>query len=85
MKREYLDTQIDAMRKEVLNFREACSYTGFSKSHLYKLTHKRLIPHYCRNGSKLLFFKREELDDWLLQGKRATIEEIEDETNQIKI
>ena len=50
--------------KSVLTFQEACDYTGFSPSYLYKLTSSKSIPHYKPNG-KMVFFDRLELEAWL--------------------
>ena len=63
-------------QKTVLNFVEVAEYIGFSQSYLYKLTSKSEIPFYCPNG-KQLFFKREEIDSWLLRNRSKTNEEIE--------
>ncbi|AYN69070.1 DNA-binding protein [Euzebyella marina] len=57
------------MEKNILNLKEACHYTGFSKSHLYKLTHYRKIIHYKPNG-KNIFFKKSDLEAYMLRGKR---------------
>ena len=62
--------------KEVLNFNEACQYLELSQSHLYKLTSAGNIPHYKPNGKKL-YFKRTELEAWLLRNRNFTQEEIE--------
>lgn len=62
--------------KEVLNFTEATKYLEVSASHLYKLTSANIIPFYKPNGKKL-YFKREELNDWLLSTRFSTNEEIE--------
>ncbi|MBK6978382.1 MAG: helix-turn-helix domain-containing protein [Cytophagaceae bacterium] len=62
--------------KEVLNFTEATKYLEVSASHLYKLTSANIIPFYKPNGKKL-YFKREELNDWLLSNRFSTKEEIE--------
>ena len=67
-------------RKRVLNFREACSYTGFSKSHLYKLTSQKKIPHYCPGG-KMLFFNLEELEEWLQSGRQSNDDEVKDKAS----
>lgn len=64
--------------KEVLTFEEACSYTGISKSYLYKLTSTGTIPHSKPNG-KMLFFEKEKLVDWLLQNRRKSKQELEAE------
>lgn len=62
--------------KEVLNFNEACQYLELSQSHLYKLTSAGSIPHYKPNGKKL-YFKRSELESWLLRNRNSTQEEID--------
>jgi excisionase family DNA binding protein len=54
------------MEKSFLNFKEAIEFTGLSKSHLYKLTSKGLIPHSKPTG-KLIFFERTKLEEWLRQ------------------
>ena len=62
--------------KEVLTTEEAAKYMGVSKSYLYKLTMKQLIPHYKPMG-KMCYFKRIELESWLQSNRIATEEEIE--------
>lgn len=52
--------------KATLNFREACLYTGLSRSQLYKLTQSNRIPHHKPTG-RMLFFNKQELDEWLCQ------------------
>lgn len=66
--------------KSVLTFGEAATYIGVSKSHLYKLTMERSIPHYKPRG-KMVYFDRAELDDWLLQNRVSTSEELEASAN----
>jgi excisionase family DNA binding protein len=63
-------------QKPVLNFEQTSTYTGLKKSYLYKLTSTGAIPFYKPNG-KLMYFSREELDQWLMQNRRATKQEIE--------
>ena len=62
--------------KNVLCFDDVALLTGFSKSHLYKLTYSHQIPHYKPNG-KQLYFDRKEIEDWMRQNKVATNDEIE--------
>jgi len=64
--------------KEILNFVEACTFLSYSKSYLYKLTHSRRILHYKPNN-KMLYFKRSDLEDWLLRNRVKTADEIEQE------
>ena len=61
--------------KPVLNFKEACEYTGLSKSWMYKLTHRGMIPHYKPDG-KMIYFKTQELENWMLRNKVLSDEEI---------
>jgi excisionase family DNA binding protein len=50
--------------KEVLSFSEAALLLDVSHSHLYKLTSTKQIPHYCPQGKKL-YFERKELIQWM--------------------
>ncbi len=61
--------------KPVLNLEEAVVFTGLSKGHLYRLTSEKQIPYYkkCRK----LYFKKSELEDWLLERRVSTQDEIE--------
>lgn len=61
--------------KSVLDIDEASLLTGFSKGHLYRLTSERQIPHYKKN--RKLYFKKSELEAWLLEDKVMTTEDIE--------
>jgi excisionase family DNA binding protein len=73
---EKLITNQSLLQKTVLNFHEASQFLDVSASHLYKLTSKKEIPHFCPNGKKL-YFKREELDQWLQRNRQASEGEIE--------
>ena len=61
--------------KNVLTLDDTALLTGLSKSHLYRLTCNREIPHYKR--AKMLYFDRKELEDWMKQNRVATRQEIE--------
>jgi len=61
--------------KDVLNSEEAALYMGVSKSYLYKLTMRQTIPHYKPMG-KMCYFKRAELEAWLLRNRIATDDEL---------
>lgn|SRR5690554_4368528 len=62
-------------QKDVLTFEEVCSYTGLSRSDLYKLTCTNKIPH-SKPFGKMLYFDRREINNWLLQNP-TTIDETE--------
>jgi excisionase family DNA binding protein len=63
-------------QKTVLNLEEVATYTGLSKSCLYKKTSTGGIPCYKPNG-KHIYFNKNEIDKWLLSNRKATSEEIE--------
>ncbi|MFT5252081.1 MAG: excisionase family DNA binding protein [Flavobacteriales bacterium] len=73
---ELMLVEQNLLRKDVLNLNEACSYLDLSASHLYKMTSQKLIPHFCPQGKKL-YFKRTELDQWLLRNRQDSTDEIE--------
>lgn len=66
--------------KKVLNLEEAAEYTGISRSYLYKLTSRGIIPHSKPNG-KMIFLSKEKLDDWLLTNRRKSSLDISREAN----
>lgn len=52
--------------KGTLNFKEAREYLDLSNSQLYKLTRNGDIPYYKPTG-KLIYFNKQELDEWVCQ------------------
>lgn len=63
--------------KEAFNVEEAAMFLGLSASSIRHLVWEKDIPHY-KNGSKV-FFKKSELEGWMLRGRIPTTEEIEQE------
>ena len=63
--------------KPILTFDEACLYMGMSKSALYKVTSNKEIPFSKPNG-KMIYFKRTDVDGWLLSNMSATATELAD-------
>ena len=61
--------------KEVLTLDECSTFTGYSKNHLYRLTSQRAIPFYKPMGGTI-YFKKQEVEEWLLQKRQATEAEI---------
>lgn len=49
-------------------------YIGVSESMLYKLTANKEIPHYKPRG-KMIYFAKEELDEWLLQNHELAVDD----------
>lgn len=60
--------------KEWLNRLETQEYLGISKPGLYGLVNRKTIPNTKVNGR--LMFNKTDLDVWLSNGKRLTIDEI---------
>ena len=63
--------------KEAFNVDEAARFIGLSESRVRHLVWKKEIPHYKRGRS--LFFKKSELEEWMLRDRIPTTEEIEQE------
>ena len=61
--------------KNILDLDEAVLFTGFSKGHLYRLTSEKRIPHFKK--SRKLYFKKTELENWMLEQKILTEDEIQ--------
>ncbi|MFH0895569.1 MAG: excisionase family DNA-binding protein [Bacteroidota bacterium] len=67
-------------QKAVLTFDEFCKYAGITKSYGYKLTSAGKVKHYCPNG-KMLYFNKDEVDQWLMQNPITTAEQIDKEAS----
>lgn len=80
--REILHEILNLMykQKHVLTFDEACRYCGVSASNMYKKTSASKIPFYKPEG-KLIYFKRSELDDWMLRNRQSSLDELENEAS----
>lgn len=71
-------------QKQVLSFEEGCKYCNLSRSKMYKHTSSRNIPFYKPEG-KLIFFKREELDEWLLRNRHASNDDLSREATKYSL
>lgn len=70
-----------ALNKEVLTLEESAEFLGLSKSALYKMTSKREIAFY-QPGGKKVYFRRVELESWILNAKVASVAEFEQEVDE---
>lgn len=52
-------------QKEVISAEECAELLGVSVSYVYRLTSEKRLPYYKPQGKKI-YFKRDELLDWLL-------------------
>jgi len=63
--------------KRALTLSDVCVLTGLSKSHIYKMTSTNSIPFYRNDGGKLLFFDKNEIENWCLKHRNKTTDELE--------
>ncbi|MFI3320112.1 MAG: helix-turn-helix domain-containing protein [Rikenellaceae bacterium] len=69
-----------APQHSIMTIDEAASFTGYKKSTLYRKTCAGAIPHYKKEGSNKIYFRREELEEWLLgSSRKLTTEEFIEE------
>lgn len=71
-----LITEQNLLRKEVLTLGEAAEYMQVSVSHIYKLHSNGELPSYCPTGKKL-YFKRDDLQEFLLRNRQSAAYELE--------
>jgi excisionase family DNA binding protein len=67
------------MINEFLTLEEAAKFLSISNSSLYKKTSNKEIPYYVPGGKKI-YFKKADLENWILKSKVESIEEIETST-----
>lgn len=65
-----------ASQEGPLTIVQAAAYLNISLSTLYRYTSQRLIPHH--KPGKVIYFYREELDDWLLDHRKLTRKQVEE-------
>ncbi|MCA6440870.1 MAG: helix-turn-helix domain-containing protein [Chitinophagaceae bacterium] len=73
-----LISESEIVKREILPLADAVGYLKIKKSSLYKLTSSKKIPFYRPEGSKLIYFKRAELDAWMLKTRESTLDEIKE-------
>lgn len=61
--------------KNILTADEAAAMLDMKVSMIYSLTSRRKIPFYKPNGKKI-FFKKDELEQWVLSNRVSTDDEI---------
>ncbi len=71
-----------AENKTVFNVEELAQYTGLSKSKIYKLLSKKLIPTGTNANIRQKFFYKKDIDLWLMGISKGELD-IEDEFNKM--
>ena len=72
--------ELNINQRDVLTLEQTAKYINISPSYCYKPTSTNQIPFYKPNG-KMLYFNKSELDEWLLQHKSLSKDEIEQKAN----
>lgn len=57
--------------KNVLTIEDVSFLTGLSVARLYSLTSQHLIPYYKREQSRILYFDKKEIEEWM-KGKMCS-------------
>ncbi len=65
--------------KDLLDIDEAASFLILKKPTIYGLVCHSKIP--CMKKGKKLYFSRQELTEWLKQGKKKTISEMQEDAD----
>lgn len=65
-------------QKEFLTVKEAVEFLGLSESRIHKMTCYKEVPHY-KPGGKKIYLKRQELEQWILSGRVASTNDLDDE------
>lgn len=74
-----LNVTLMKVANKPLTFEEAAKYLNVSDSFLYKATYRNLIPFY-QPGGKKIYFKIEDLDNYIFRNRVKSKKELEDET-----
>jgi excisionase family DNA binding protein len=72
------------LKKEILSIAEAAAYLSISTSAIYKKTSNGEIPFYKPNG-KQVYFKKIDLDKYVLQNKALSDMEIAQQVDDFMI
>lgn len=80
LKIESLMDEVSFGQKQIFSTDEAARYIGVSKGYLYTLANNRVIPHYKSKGGGANFYKREDLDEYMLGGEYVKSIDLIEET-----
>jgi len=80
-----VNSRIALFLKKVFNVDDLSSYTGLSKSKIYKLTQLKLIPTGNNKHIRQKFFNKDVIDVWLLGEPNVSDEYLERKFNEALI
>lgn len=72
---QIVDDRCMVATKKILTTSEVARYMGVSKTKIYNLTRRRLIPFYKQGAFN--YFVREDIEKWLLRNRIASAEELD--------
>lgn len=70
--------QLKSQTKEILNPDEASDFLSIRKSYLYKLTSANKITYFRPEG-KLIYFRKSDLEKFLLRNQQLSHEDFEED------
>jgi excisionase family DNA binding protein len=79
LRSELMSIQED--QKQILTAAEAATLLSISKSQLYKYVESGQLPSY-RPGGKKLFFKRQEIVEWILSYRQLTNQDVQSKVEE---
>ena len=79
IKKSSLEQEQKLSEEEILSLSEAAKFLKVSKSCVYKLTSAKKITHFVPGG-KRIYFKKSDLENWILQNRISTSSEFEANT-----
>lgn len=50
----------------LMRVEDAAAFLGVKTSYVYRMSRERKIPHYKSRGGKLIYFRREDLEAWMM-------------------
>jgi len=71
---ELKEIRIQTNDSIVLTLPEAAQVTGLSKARFYRATREKELPYYKNHGR--VYFKREDVENWMLQNRVNPSDEI---------
>lgn len=66
--------------KNIYNTKEACLFLGVENSYIYELVRNNKIRYFKSAGGKLTYFRRSDLEKWMLHVEFLSQEELHRKT-----
>lgn len=77
-----IDSKLISNEKEYLDVQETCFFLGISKSHLYKLNFRKVIPFFKPTGSKKVYYQKSDLVKYLTENRFMSKSEMDTKTQK---